>query len=88
MLTLANWQWSALSVSIISGCSGFVGWVTDWRKLSSTPLKLKRFIVLGARLGSPAVRLSLFYVALCRSRVFRSVPHCGLRTGRIPGRES
>ena len=45
-LTLASWQWSALSVSTSSDCSAFVGWLTDWRKLSRTPLNVKRFILM------------------------------------------
>lgn len=58
-LTLANWQCSALSVSISSGCSDLVGWLTDWRKLSSTPLKVNLFMV--CRLLNP---LALLYANL------------------------
>ena len=43
-LTLASWQCSVFRVSTSSGCSDLVGWLTDCRKLSSTPLKVNLFM--------------------------------------------
>lgn len=43
-LTLASWQCSVFSVSTSSGCSDLVGWLTDCRKLSKTPLNVNLFM--------------------------------------------